>query len=217
MKLHCVDYLLGFFPPSFLSAVLSSCCLNIFQDWAAEDQCPAFPCPWCLLLPSSTQPQKCIVRQLLAGLQVTVSNPINLPAWLQIILRNQGTQCCPRLPSLTLLAAAPACKHWWSGQRSSTVWLRCISSSSELPAELRNWPILIFFPSFFYCLRCFGRPGSSGKYYDHVCLPAALSCALCCLFEVDFVWFWKLMAYASQVVERRNYWRPSVSSSLTFS
>lgn len=26
---------------------------------------------------------------------------------------------------------------------------------------------------------------SSGKYYDHVCLHAALSCALCCLLEIE--------------------------------
>lgn len=185
-----LDSLVGFFPPSFLSAVLSSCCFHIFQDWTAEDQCPAIPCPWWLLHPRASQAQQWVVPRFLAGLQMTVSNPINLPAWLQIIPENQGTQCCPPTAAIPHPAGCSSCLPVGTGALGRGA---AQHGSGASPPPPLSWlqssetgPFRFIFFLLFCRLLCFGRPVSSGKYYDRVCLPGALFCALCRLLRSRF-------------------------------
>lgn len=191
MRLHCVRFSVILLFCCFVFSLfslqcnweLSSCRFNLFQGWAAEDQLPACP-----LLPAASKRSGELRWQFLAEVQMTASNPINLPAQLQIILENQGTQRCPWLLSLVPLQPPPAGGHWCSRQRSSTAWLGCISSFSELPVELQKLAHFEFFLFPFTICCVLPDPWAVA---DIMILSArlqeqALSCAVCCLLKSRF-------------------------------
>lgn len=143
------DSLLGFFHPLFsLQRFLPAVLIFSRVGQLRISTLPSLALGACCI-PALPRHGSELCRRFLPGLQVTVSNAINLPPWLQIVLESQGTQRCSWLPSPALLAAAPACMEalmlWAEEQHSMAqvhlllLWAAC---RAQKPAHF-----VFFFPS----------------------------------------------------------------------